>query len=749
MQRSNHGNGDQNMNPAAPLATAANTGQYLPGPTLLPGQMQAPHATARAWPTLPELVNALKRRLVLAAFLGILVGMAGAAAIWLAMPNGRHRASALMQVKPLVSIGTSADQGIEGEFETFKQNQKELIRGRILLSRVLSNSAVARLPDVKSTDDPVRWLSESIKVDWRSPELMEVSIRGDDPKQIQLILAALISEFERDSVAEELLKRKSSREHIDKSLAEIEKQIETHEKRLKKIVQLGSGGSAEMNVELMKFENSELSRILGDKKAKINEMAKLDIELMPLKEKLASIDKVEVSYEDLEKFLFKNNDEVKALVEEKRAQESMLEKILKTFKPDSQTVLGEKAKLDDIERKLKAKLESLRPSTEKEIRIFNRRPVESEIALNRKQHDFIKNFMAVIEQDETLTKAKITSLKSDGLSTTVDVNNLKPWMEQKAIFQAKLLNLDAADNSEKRIKIRDDAHVILNQSFNQKVMLSVAAFLAGCLAVMTAVAYLEWRSRRVDSVDQVINDLGLRVIGTIPAFPSKQALKNGDAAQSQNWRFVLNESVNSARTMLLHTAKTQNMQVLMVTSAMQGEGKTSLASQLATSMATAGLRTLILDCDLRNPSMHKLFDAPLTPGCAEVLCQEIDVSDAVQPTTVPNLWLIAAGQCSNRVITALAQGHPLETLFNRLRGQFDFIVVDSCPVLPVADSLLVGQYVDGVVISLLQDISQLPKVMTTAEKLTQLNIPLLGAVVNGIKPDIHAYGYNYVKQLPA
>jgi polysaccharide biosynthesis transport protein len=70
-------------------------------------------------------------------------------------------------------------------------------------------------------------------------------------------------------------------------------------------------------------------------------------------------------------------------------------------------------------------------------------------------------------------------------------------------------------------------------------------------------------------------------------------------------------------------------------------------------------------------------------------------------------------------------------------------------VLPVADSLLVGQHVDGVVISILQDISQLPKVMTASERLTQLNIPLLGAVVNGIKPDIHAYGYNYVKQLPA
>ena len=167
-------------------------------------------------------------------------------------------------------------------------------------------------------------------------------------------------------------------------------------------------------------------------------------------------------------------------------------------------------------------------------------------------------------------------------------------------------------------------------------------------------------------------------------------------------------------------------------------------------MATAGMRTLLVDCDLRNPSIHKLFDLGLTAGVSEVLRQEADVSEAVQPTHIPNLWAIPAGQCSNGVITALAQGHPLETLFNRLRGQFDFIIVDSCPVLPVADALLVGQHVDGVVFSIMQDISQLPKVLVASEKLAQLNIPLVGAVVNGIRSaDMYSYGYNYIKQLPA
>jgi Mrp family chromosome partitioning ATPase len=91
----------------------------------------------------------------------------------------------------------------------------------------------------------------------------------------------------------------------------------------------------------------------------------------------------------------------------------------------------------------------------------------------------------------------------------------------------------------------------------------------------------------------------------------------------------------------------------------------------------------------------------------------------------------------------------MESLLNRLRGQFDIIVVDTCPILPVADTLLVAQHVDGVIFSILQDISQLPKVQDASQRLSQLNIPTLGAVVNGIKSDTQAYGYNYVKQLPA
>lgn len=350
-------------------------------------------------------------------------------------------------------------------------------------------------------------------------------------------------------------------------------------------------------------------------------------------------------------------------------------------------------------------------------------------------------------------KEGVQKLIANNAAGGVSIEAMKKALEpQRAMLERidmQLMQLRLVASTPSRIQPRGTAEGIPNNNQNKKLVLSSVAGIVSFLGVILIVSFIEWRNRRVDGVDQVVNELGMRVIGTVPAFPNRANLQAATEAGGANWRFVLNESINSTRTMLLHIAKGQSMQVVMVTSATQGEGKTSLASQLATSMATAGMRTLIVDCDLRNPSVMKLFELPLTPGVSEVLRQEVDVTDAVQATAVPNLWVIPAGQCSNATIAALAQGHPLETLFNRLRGQFDFVIVDSCPVLPVADALLIAQHVDGVVFSIMQDISQLPKVITASEKLTQLNIPLVGAVVNGIKQDVYSYGYNYVKQLPA
>ena len=181
----------------------------------------------------------------------------------------------------------------------------------------------------------------------------------------------------------------------------------------------------------------------------------------------------------------------------------------------------------------------------------------------------------------------------------------------------------------------------------------------------------------------------------------------------------------------MHDATSKQRQVVLVTSAMTLEGRTTVASQLAASLARAGRRTLLVDGDLRRPALHALFDVPLEDGLCEVLRAEANVADVIRPSHAEGLWLLTAGYCDVDSIQALATVQ-LKPVFEKLRSDYDFIVVDGPPILGLSDSLLFGQYCDGALLSVLRDHSEVPKIYQAAELLRGVGIRLLGAVVNGV-----------------
>jgi polysaccharide biosynthesis transport protein len=211
------------------------------------------------------------------------------------------------------------------------------------------------------------------------------------------------------------------------------------------------------------------------------------------------------------------------------------------------------------------------------------------------------------------------------------------------------------------------------------------------------------------------------------------------------YRHNLIESIDAIRTMLLRSAPNEKLCTIMVTSAVGSEGKTTLASNLAMSLARAGRKTLLVDCDLRRPSAHQLFEQTLQPGFSEVVLREVELLDAIRPTTTdPNLHLLPAGQWDREVIQELAK-HGTIGIFEKLQQEFDFVIVDSHPVLPATDSLLIGQHVDAVIVSLMRDVSQVHHVHAACQQLSTLGIRVFGAVVNGVPVKVYGTNYQYAQ----
>jgi capsular exopolysaccharide synthesis family protein len=255
---------------------------------------------------------------------------------------------------------------------------------------------------------------------------------------------------------------------------------------------------------------------------------------------------------------------------------------------------------------------------------------------------------------------------------------------------------------------------------------------------------LEFRARRVSTLGEVSDGLRMRVMGTVPLLPS-WASHGGAEVRGEQWRNVFTESIDSARTMLLRNTSVDSMRFVMVTSALGNEGKTTLACQLALSLARSGQKTLLIDGDLRQPNVHEVFDIAEAPGLCEVLRGEAELDLAVKPASTKGLSILPAGLTDPQVLKLLSSGEGTQ-LFEELKKRYDLIIIDSSPILPVADSLLLAQHVDGVILSIRRDVSRVGKISDACERLSMLGVPILGAVAIGLGDDLFAYRHSYAPQ---
>jgi capsular exopolysaccharide synthesis family protein len=269
------------------------------------------------------------------------------------------------------------------------------------------------------------------------------------------------------------------------------------------------------------------------------------------------------------------------------------------------------------------------------------------------------------------------------------------------------------------------------------------AGLAGLLLGMGLVTLVEVRNGRVDGIQGVVRGLRLPVVGQMPRLPAaaEQGRSLSDPSRVAQANQLV-EALDVTRTRLIHAARADGPHMVLVTSAVAGEGKTTLACHLAASLARSGRRTLLLDADMRRPAVHTLFEVAAGPGFSELLQGQASPDDVVRQTVFPDLWLLTAGRWAPAAARALSQPR-LQAVLDELRGRFDFVLVDSPPVLPIADALLLGARVDGVIFSVLQGVSQVQPLQHATARLTEVGARMLGVVLNGARLPRYGYSYGY------
>ena len=195
----------------------------------------------------------------------------------------------------------------------------------------------------------------------------------------------------------------------------------------------------------------------------------------------------------------------------------------------------------------------------------------------------------------------------------------------------------------------------------------------------------------------------------------------------------LAESYRTLRTNLQRSGRVRTLKSILVTSAVKGEGRTQTVANLAViTSAMEGHRTLLVDADLRNPQLHKIFQVDQSPGLSNYLQGTIELNEAIRPTLIANLKIIPSGE-SLRGTAELFHSLRLRALLEGLESQFDMIFFDSPPVIPFTDSAVLSSNVDGIILVVKARETRREVVRRAKDLLNKSEDRLVGVVFNRVE----------------
>jgi capsular exopolysaccharide synthesis family protein len=200
----------------------------------------------------------------------------------------------------------------------------------------------------------------------------------------------------------------------------------------------------------------------------------------------------------------------------------------------------------------------------------------------------------------------------------------------------------------------------------------------------------------------------------------------------------LSESYRSIRTSLMFATPGGAPKTLMVTSATPGEGKTTSTVNLGIVLAQTGASVLLVDCDLRKPRLHKVFGVPRGPGLTEYLVQ--GQTDTYHKTPIEHLTLMASGTPPPNPAELLSSG-ATDRMLEALSHEFDYVILDSSPVMGLADPIVLATKVKGVLLVSGSGIVSRGALREAVKRLRAVDATLVGSLLNMVEPHSSEYGY--------
>ena len=268
----------------------------------------------------------------------------------------------------------------------------------------------------------------------------------------------------------------------------------------------------------------------------------------------------------------------------------------------------------------------------------------------------------------------------------------------------------------------------------------VIACVAGLLATLGIAFLLDYLDQSIKSDEELSERVGLVAVGHIAFVPAGQG-KGGELVTLDASSHA-SEAYKALRTSLLFSAIDQDLKVIVITSAEQGEGKSRTAANLAVALAHAENKTLLVDADFRRPSQHRIFGRIRNVGLSNLILRDVNPDEAISSVeAVPNLWLLTSGPTPPNPSELLGSGR-MKELMAQLSEAFSYVIVDTPPVNAVTDASILAASASGTILVVEQGRTTVPALLHAKQVLARVRAHTIGAVINKVRAHTGAYSYD-------
>jgi capsular exopolysaccharide synthesis family protein len=591
--------------------------------------------------------------------------------------------------------------------ERYFNTQYEIIKSRDIARRVLDRLDLYNHPQFKKSSDPIGDFSHMIEVEpVKDTGIVEISMEGLNPEEVATWVNTISEAYVDRNLDQTVEATSKAVKALFSEIAPLKEKLEDTQRTT---FEFAEKANLYIPENQQKITNDRLSTLQGE----LTETQVKRGEIEGLLKQIDSVRQSHGSYESIQQI--SSDPVVQELYREKVGLEREYERLLVTYKDKHVRVLEKQKEIDETTQKiasevdriingLRSQYDLLKDRETKLIRAIDETRAES-LQVNRKasSYEMVKGEATETKRIYDLISARV---KEIDLSSSLLSNNLRI--------------LDKAPVPKVPVRPR----TILN--------LAIGMMLGVLLGIGT-VFFLDYMDNTVRTSEDVEQYLRLNLLAIVP--------KQADGTHS-----AVKEAYQTLRTSLLFSRKNRSANTVLITSAGPKEGKSCTTVNVARTLATAGEKVMIVDCDLRRPAIHTRLNLSRDSGVTNYILSSEgdDWRNYVKSTDQPNLYAMTCGPIPPNPADVFGHERFL-SLLKELRAEFDWVFIDSPPVVSLADSMILASLADMVAFVIRHNENDKELIRRCVINVRKINPNVIGAVLNSVDLDrSHYKDYYYV-----